>query len=769
MNFKTASSVETFIWSLLLGQQDAARNRSLLNLLANGAPPYTEEEAKQNHNFTNVNSLEFSDLLLGARRHISNAICSADPLFSLNLDYGPVHKRQHWGKTIEKEVNKILVDSSDFYDLREGVAGSVVLHGVGPSVWEDDERWLQTELGVEDVLMPSGTLRSLRNLPAFAIYRKYSINQLYNLTHGPKVDPGWNMPLVENVLEWVDKETTKLMSDNFNDTWFPEKRVERWKEDSGCYASDMVPTVDAYDFFFWDDDGKEEGWKRRIIIDAWGSPGAIQAASSNRLKGTEFAKGKFLYDSGDRIYADKLDKFIHFQFGDASAVRPARYKSIRSLGWLTYSVCHLQNRLKCKFNDAVFESLMQYFRVNDPADRDRLQKIDLVHMGILQEGLNFVKPEERWKVDKAFVSEAISMNRQTMAEQSSSFVQDYDQENGEGETATRTMAKVNSQASLVSSMMNTIYYREEGRYREICRRVCIANSKDADVRSFRVKCLRQGVPEEALNSERWNIKINKIMGGGNRMLEVAIADKMFEKIGAYPPEAQNEIKRMYAGSITGDWKLASSWVPDLPTVSDSMHDAEITFGALMSGSKVSPRPGLNALEVVETMLREIESKVQEILQSGGVGTPADFKGLTMADVYTESFIKQLAQDDSQKNAVKQFGDRLGKAGNEIKAMGQRQQQAAQKSQAQNGQDPAAQAKVQALMMTAQAKIQQGKESHANKTAQRQLSFEQKQRESSEKHAADLQKEMASTHLELSAEHAKAQLELSKRKQLFDEE
>lgn len=747
-------------------------NRALINSLFNGAPPYTQEEAEENHIHTNVNTLESTEMALSSRRQISNAIESSNPLFSINLDYGPVHKRQQWGKKIEKTINKCLVESLDFYDLREGVAGSLVLHGIGPTMWEDDQRWLQTELGIEDVLMPSNTLRSLRNLPAFAVFRSYSVNQLWKMTKGPKVDPGWNMPVVDKALEWVDKATTKLMEDNWKDTWYPEKMVERFKEDGGCYQSDMVPTVDAYDFFYWDDDGEQQGWKRRIIIDSWGAPGVGGVASnvkspSDRRKELDFGKGKFLYDSEDRIYADKLDKFIHFQFGDASAVRPARYHSIRSLGFLTYSVCHLQNRLKCKFNDAVFEALMQYFRVNDPADRDRLQKIDLVNMGILPEGMAFVKPEERWKIDQALVSEAIAMNRQMLADQSASFVQDYDQGTGEGETATRTMAKVNSQASLVSSMMGTIYYREAVRLREICRRFCIPNSKDADVREFRVECLKDGVPEEALNSKRWDIQINKVMGGGNRMLEVAIADKMMAVRAAYPPEAQNEILTLYAGSVTGDWKLAKSWVPDMPVVSDSVHDAEITFGALMGGSKVSPRPGLNPIEVIGTMLREIEAKVQEIMQTDGVGTPADFKGLTMAEIYTNAFIQQLAQDKSQKEVVKEFGDRLGKAGNEIKAMGQRQQQAAEKAQQQNGQDPAAQAKVQALMMTAQAKIEQGKQSHANKTAQRQLSFEQKQRESAQKHAFDLQKDAATTSLELAAERQK--LEMARHSKLFDEE
>jgi hypothetical protein len=660
-----------------------------------------------------------------------------------------------WGKAIEKAINKCLIKSSEFYDLREGIAGSIVLHGVGPSVWEDDQRWLQTELGIEDVLMPSNTLRSLRNLPAFAIYRSYSVNQLWKMTHGPRTDPGWNMEVVDGALEWVDKETTRLYSDNWKDQWFPEKWTERFKEDGGMYCSDLLPTVDAYDLFYWDDDDEQQGWKRRIIIDAWGQPGvggvpanSLKSRTFERKKHLDFSKGKFLYTSGDRIYADKLDKFIHFQFGDASAVRPARYKSIRSLGFLTYSVCHLQNRLKCKFNDAVFEALMQYFRVNDPSDRDRLQKIDLVHMGILPEGLQFVKPEERWKIDQALVSEAIGMNRQSMADKSTSFSQDYDEQSGEGETATRTMAKVNSQASLVSSMMNTIYYREESRYREICRRFCIKDSKDADVREFRVEVLKQGVPEEALNSDRWDIQVNRIMGGGNQMLQAQIADKMMAARVAYPPEAQNEILRLYAGSITGDWKLANSWVPEMPVVSDSVNDAEKTFGVFLAGGSVTPRPGLNPIEVIGTMLRQIEGKVQEILQTNGMGTPQEVKGLEAAAQYTNAFIQQLAQDKSQKALVKEAGDILGKAENEIKGFSQRQQQAAEQAAQQQGGDPQDAAKAQATVILAQTKAQLASESHAQKTAQRQLQFEQKQRQDAEKHAADLQQQLQMAQIEL---------------------
>ena len=70
------------------------------------------------------------------------------------------------------------------------------------------------------------------------------------------------------------------------------------------------------------------------------------------------------------------------------------------MGFLLYAICHLQNRLQCKFNDAVFESLMQYFRVSNLGDAERAIKVDLTDKTPLPDGLNFVPSNERWQVNK---------------------------------------------------------------------------------------------------------------------------------------------------------------------------------------------------------------------------------------------------------------------------------------------------------------------------------------------------------------------------------
>jgi len=744
MNFKSAGAVESNVYTMLMAEFERAEDRNLINRLFNGSAPYTEEEIDNNHAATNVNDLSACVINHQARSQFDNAFLVPDPLFTIDLDFGPAYKRLEWGGIITKCINKVIKNSADFTDLQQSVFASVVLHGPGPSQWEDRERWLQYPLGVEDVLMPSNTLRSLRNLEQFAIYRQYTGAQLWKMTRGPNVDPAWNMPLVTKSLEWVDKEAQTLNGDNFPDVWFPEKMGERLKRDNGVYAGDVSPTVDCWDFYFYNDNGKESGWNRRIILDQWGQPGVGGAPITAQPEKNKNGKGKFLYDPGERIYASTLDEILHVQSGDASAVSPFMYHSQRSLGFLLYAVCHLQNRLYCKFTDSVFESLLQYFRVANPADMDRLTKIDLIDKGLLPEGLNFVRPEERWQINQGLVEQAFNMNRQKMNDMSASFSQDYDLKGGQEETATRTMAKVNSTAALVGAILNRAYIRERFRYIEICRRFCIVNSKDPDVRRARVEILKQGVPEKAMNSECWDIQPNKAIGHGNKTLAGAIADKMMAVYDRLEPTSQKKVLRDFIAVNTDNWALARNLVPDEPHISDSIHDSELAFGSLMQGVKVNPRPGLNPIEVAETIMRLMADKIQEIQAVDNVGTKQDLVGMDMCGKYAAAFIKQLAADKEQKATVKFLNDVLKRLGNELKGMAQRQQEAAQQAAQQNGNgqlDPVDKSKILANEAVAQSKMGLQAKTHAQKAAQKQLAFEQKMRMDQQKNALAVRKDM----------------------------
>jgi hypothetical protein len=137
------------------------------------------------------------------------------------------------------------------------------------------------------------------------------------------------------------------------------------------------------------------------------------------------------------------------------------------------------------------------------------------------------------------------------------------------------------------------------------------------------------------------------------------------------------------------------------------------------------------------------------MQSGGMATAEQIRGLEMCSKYAGAFIEQIAEDKTAKQEVKELKDALSGLDNEIRAFKQRLEQAMKKQQEaaakQNGQgagvDPKDMAKAKSQMMLAQQKIAQMKESHAEKTAQRTISFQEKVKQEREKHALDMQKEI----------------------------
>ena len=428
--------------------------------------------------------------------------------------------------------------------------------------WSDKETWCPKPLGIEDVLVPSRTLVSLENLSYFAIFRPYTVEQLHKMTSGPKVDSGWQMPMVQKAMKWASEQIGKS-NNSVNDFYSPEKLSESLKSDSGYWSSDAVPTIDCWDFFFWNDEDKESGWNRRIVLDAeWGNGigstlegGSVAAPSTTKI-GT---RGEFLYDSGKRKYADKLSRCF---ISNSEICRLWLHSDIiliySQLGFMLFAICHLQNRLRCKFSDAVFESLLQYFRVHNIEEAERALKINLVDKGIIDNSVQFIPAAERWQPRVDMAQAALAHNRGIMGANSAGFTHDFEfgQERTE-KTATQVTAESQAATSLVGAMLAQAYAYQVFEYREDARRFWLKNSKDGDVRAFRLACLKQGVPEDFICSERWDVEPERVLGAGNKMLEIGIADKLMAVRNLLDPEPQREVLRAYVLANSDDPALAN--------------------------------------------------------------------------------------------------------------------------------------------------------------------------------------------------------------------
>lgn len=699
--FDKASAVEQVVWYCKIMDLPRSQNRALIDQLFNGEPPFTDEQARQNRIVTNVSDLSATKIASDARRQYSHAFFSTGNYFNVRVDRGPAWKRQEYGERITTEINRILKRSHAYSECLKSNFAQLVLHGCGPSVWNNRESWCPEMQNMGDIMIPTKTLRSMTNLQHFAVYRRYTAEQLWKLTHGPAVDPGWNVDLAERIIKWLAMQVNQQNS-AFDLTYSPERIVEDFKESVGLYASDQVATCKAWDFYFWDDEAGKEGWKRRIILDTNDTTN-IDGNTKNFMG----ERDQFLFDSGDRNYGDSWKNIAHFMFADCSAVAPFRYHSVRSLGFLLYAVCHVQNRLRCKFLDATFESLINYFRNVSPGDEGKVAAIDLINFGVIPNGIDFVKAQERWQVNPTLVEAALAMNRQIQSDNSSSFTQDFDYGKQNKElTATEVMAQVHSTSSMVGAMLSEAYDYMEEQYREIARRFCLQGSEDPDVKRFKVNCLKNGVPEELLDSDCWDIAAERVMGGGNAQLEVAEANMLMSQYNRLDPDGQRLAMRKFVFAVTQDSAVSDAMAPvSKPKVNEAVHDAQMAVGTLMEGIVPDMKPGINHIDYVETLLKVLATKIEAINQQGGQTSPQELQGLQTIGQCIQQHIAVIAQDDEESQRVKMYGDMLGKLMNEVKAFGQRlQEQAAQAAQGGNGGlDPQTQAKIAGTVILANTK------------------------------------------------------------------
>lgn len=748
MRWNNAALVEQTVWDMRIADFPRGENRALIDRLGNGLPPYTKKEQEAARIKTNVNFLEFPELCADARRAYSNAFLKSGNFFNVTIDYGPALKRKAWGRIITRELNKVIKASPQYFEFLRSQIAMTVLHGIGPAVWPDRDAWCPLATGIEDVMIPSNTLLTMQNLGYFSIYKELTAMELYRQTHGHRVDPAWNMDTVDAAIRWADEQVRAQIG--YSDLYAPQKVEERWKQDLGFYGTDAVPTVNCWDFYFWSDEGKKSGWRRRMILDTPCSyeiggrrkvPPKFDHKGKNGIGGEH---GQWLYNPGDdRVYAENIGQIVGFQFGDASAVAPFHYHSVRSLGWLLYAVCHLQNRLRCKINDAIFEAMLQYFRVSNPDDKERLLKVDLHDLGVVPEGVNFMGQNERWKVDHNLAGLGLSQNQERMQKAAAQYREGRDESAGKEKTATEIMADVNAANALVGALMLQGYQYQEFQGLEIARRFARKNSKNLGVRQFRNNCLRAGVSEKVMDSTCWNTVVERVLGSGNKTLQIAMADKLMAVRGQLDPEAQREVDYQYVLANTDDADLTNRLVQlEGKELSDTPHDSAIAMAALLQGIPVPPKRNENQIEVIETWLKGMAGQLQ-MTQKTGLPTMKDLAGLENVGANIAKRIQMLESDKQNAGRAKGYT----KALSELMKMLKKIADAVQKMQGQPGEggngagleQAKEQIKLKAQAQKDQLKLRNAAVAHAQKTKQRDLQFQVGLGHDVQRHAADMAK------------------------------
>lgn len=727
MRFDNASHVEDVVWIMRLADLPRGQNRVILNQLYNGDPPYNPALAEENNVEVNRNDLTGPNLLSQARRQWNQAFLSPPNFFTVTLDSGPPSKRREWGNIITKHVNRVLKEDLRQLDEKRSTGGNVMLHGIGPVTWDDRRGVIGTPLDIASVLVPSETRISFDNLAYFATFREWTPAQLYSKTHGLRVDPGWDMELVDSQIKYVVEQVTKRPNATAYQ-YMPERIEELIKQDMGFWGSDAVPTIDVWDFFFREVEEDGKGWYRRTILD-WGVAEGLTKDSPKPDHQNPMADGRFLYSSGKRRYANSLGEILHCQFADCSAVFPQRYHSVRSLGWMLWGTCDLQNRLHCKFQEAVMQQMMWYFQSASDNDFRRLKRADFMHFGVIPPGISWIKAGDRYAPPLPIVEYAFNRNRSLMNDAAAAYTQDFTRQGGGKEmTATETMAIVNSMNALVSGMLALAYNYEDAKHREQCRRITIRNNPDPIAKKIITACLLDGVPSLYLDAKRWQVQSDRVLGGGNKTLGLAQANFLLGIRKNLGPDAQRKIDHIAISENIDNPGLAEELAPvaDQNKVSRSMHDAQAITDRLMRNLPYAPQPEMIYEDYVKVWIADLSLMVANALQTN-LATPEDVLGFANVAKHVKMFLAIIASNDDEIPKVKDYGQQLSDQLNLVRKIAKNvaEREMAKQQNGNGGIDPVKLAQIQIDQMQAEQKAQQREQSHAQKSQEKAQSHAEK--------------------------------------------
>jgi hypothetical protein len=731
--FSTPNDCLTVITDIENSLLPRSIDRALIDAQFNGNRPYSPQEEKEHQIQVNANFLEGYRVAQSAILQMNTALLYKDRFFNARCLRGKATKRREYSEKFTNNIHKVLKrgrTGKKFFYLMQNRNAALTLHGVGALWWSNNFDWMPRFVSLDDLLIPTDTpLEMSDELGRFGINSWLTAWQLYKQTQSEKSDKGWNKKMAMQILKGMPA------LQNFSpDYWDkPEKMEALWKQRSTYLNSDAVAKVKITTFYHQDPDtGK---WWRKVLV-----------RENQQINITSDIASQFLYD-GKEPFADSIDQIIHIQFGDGSVVAPFKYRAVRGLGVLLYSVIELLNRLRCQFTQHVFSNLIPLLRVANPVDRDRPKMLQMQPYGVVEDGVSFIPNNERHQIDPNLVTSAMSEFRQLMQENASSFVQDIDTGSGKEMTLGEAQIRLQSVNKMVASMLMGAYEQEVFLYEEEIRRFLSKTSTDPEVKKFQEQCKADGIPEDLMAASAWQVDITRAFGAGDQTLAQQEVTALMGMAPQLEPTAQRKIRREYISVMTRNPDLADDLVPQQPdAVTSGTKAAEDVFGTLMLGVPVGLREGVEQRDYIESMMQMMGHVIARIEQTDQVGTPQDVIGLQTVANDIDQHIQLLSQDRNEKEFVTAAGKELGAMMNMVKAYGERQAEAAAKNQ----QDPEVMMKLQMDQQAAQQKMELSQAAAEQKMQQREQQFAQKMQQDMEQHAVQMKRMMDDAQAQLTA-------------------
>jgi hypothetical protein len=209
---KDVKAATDIFLNLRRGDEASAVNRSRVQSMFDGSPPYSESKLRATgQGFRcNLNFGEGEKFLENAMSAYVDLINSVETLVRLETTYGDPNQRVNWNRVISEEYSFQLRKWPRFDYEYLNLCNHFVGHGVGINYHEDERAWHWRSTGLGDILIPRQTQATEGAIEVAAARRTMMVNELYRFIEDPEVATqlGWDVKEVRKAILDASSITT---------------------------------------------------------------------------------------------------------------------------------------------------------------------------------------------------------------------------------------------------------------------------------------------------------------------------------------------------------------------------------------------------------------------------------------------------------------------------------------------------------------------------------------------------------------------------------
>lgn len=631
--------------ALLRADEKANVNRSRIQAMFDGAPPYDPAVLKstQQASRCNLNFGEASRYLDLAAAGYVDLVDSVECLVQVETKLGEPGQRMHNDAVIAEELTRTLRDWPEFYGTYLRLNNQFLMHGVGITYFEDDLDFRFRACGLADFLMPRQTQASEHAVEVSCARRSYMVHELFSFIENEEIAAarGWNVEEVKRVIKTATSSTLPRQFTDWED-------IQRELKNNDLYTGIRANVCNVVNM-----------WVREF-------DGSVSHFTFSEENPKEFMMSR------ENLFSNPEQAYLLFTYGVGTN---GTYHSVRGLGQRIYNHVQTSNRLQCQLIDSAMLSSSVMLSPETPRALNDLSLTFYGPYSVLPP--NFKVIEKGMPNIGTTVGPALQ-NLQHQLDQNMDFFSSSGQG---GATPYRSKMQVQSELEqatrLTSSQINQFYASWRRLLRECARRIVLGPKSDASVKDFYTRCADRGVPAQVIKSMDFSkTTATRAVGFGNASNRSAALNDLEQLMPMLDEVGRRNVLYDRVAARVG-YENAERYVtsPEQPRPPQDAKIAELEDNVLMQGKPSSVQAG----ELHETHLQVHLPAVGQLTAAIDAGQADLVQALPILQAFYQhctDHLQQLATDPTSKIMVSQATEVLAQIEQKI-MNGQR---AAQKQQ-----------------------------------------------------------------------------------------